>query len=112
MPFLTIAGITVSVTEIRERDPIVVGDEGRSYDGSLRGDITGEKRVWEGTGLEASQADYEALRAAVALGAHVAVAGDGIPGAPRTMRVRLNGGSYVRDNASFLIVPSFTMEDA
>lgn len=111
MPFLTIAGIEVDVVELAEDEPILIGDEGRSYDGSLRGDIAAEKRQWQGTGLEVASADYEDLRSAVALGAHVLVAGDALPGSPRTMRVHLSGGAYIREGTGFKIVPRFSMED-
>lgn len=110
MPFLTIAGIDVSVVEMAEQDPVEVGDEERTYSGTLRGNITTEKRRWQGTGLEVARADYEALRNAVALGAHVTVSGDALP-ASRTMRVRLSGGEYVRDGTSYMLVPGFTLED-
>lgn len=111
MPFLKIAGIEVSVTALSEGAPIVIGDEGRSFDGTLRGDIVAEKRQWSGTGLEVARSDYEALRNAVALGAHVSVEGDAIPGAPRTMRVRLGGAEYVQAGTGYYLVPAVAMED-
>lgn len=111
MPFLKIAGIEVDVVSLAEGAPILVGDEGRSFDGTLRGDIVAEKRQWSGTGLEISRAGYESLRSAIALGAHVTVEGDSIPGSPRTVRVRLSGGEYVVDGTGYLLIPAFSMED-
>lgn len=111
MPFLVVAGIEVDVIEMSEDESILIGDEERNYNGSLRGNITAEKRVWKGTGLEIPRADLEAFRSAIALGAHVAVSGDALPGSPRTMRVRLNGSTYVRDGTDHLLVPAFTLED-
>lgn len=111
MPFLTIAGIEVDVVEMAENESLLIGDEERTYNGTLRGNIDTEKRIWQGTGLEVSRVDYEALRSAVMLGAHVVVSGDSLPGSPRTMRVRLQGSAYVREQTGYLLIPAFVLED-
>lgn len=111
MPFLTIAGIDVLVTDLSEQEPTLIGDTGRSFNGTWRGDTSGEIRAWRGTALEVAASDYHALRSAVRRGT-VEVQGDSIYGGwSRTMRVTM-AGSYVRDGASYLVVPGFTMEDA
>lgn len=112
MAFLVIAGIEVMTTSFAEDTSVLIGDEGRSFDGSLRGDYRAEKRVWKGTGLQTAAADYETLRSAVALGAQVSVSGTALPGgAARTMRVRLSGTAYQQDGLGYVLFPSFSLED-
>lgn len=111
MPFLTIAGIEVLVTDLAEQEPTLIGDTGRSFSGAWRGDTSGEIRAWRGTGLEVAASEYHALRSAVRRGT-VEVQGGAIYGGwSRRMRVTL-AGSYVPSGTAYFIVPGFTMEDA
>lgn len=103
MPFLTIAGITVQVAadSASEEAPFELGHLVESFDGSLINTLRAEKRRWSFGSIEMAEADYQTLRAAVALGTEVAVDGDAIDGGPIDAVVRLQSGPYVRDGNGF-----------
>jgi hypothetical protein len=113
MAFIVVNGtIELPVVDISENDPILLGDEGRSSDGTHRGDISGEKRSWSIMWCEMTTTEYETLRAAVALLVPVTITGDALPGAPRTMIVRLSRAPYLRNGTGVVRDLSATLEDA
>lgn len=101
MPFIVVAGITLSATDMTEQESELIGDETRSDSGKLRSAITAEKRRWSLTLLEMDEADLATLRAALALGTHVTASGDALGGS-YTVRGYLRDMPYIRDLASFL----------
>lgn len=109
MAFLTVAGIDLQATAVEELEAERFGSQRRAYSGALRTAIHAERRGWRVTHLEMSKANYEALRAAVALGQHVACSGDGLPAA-LTCSVSVNGSPYLHKGAApHMIVPSLTI---
>lgn len=111
MAFLTVAGIDLPTGDLQENEPIFIGDESRSASGALRADIEAIKRRWTATWVEIANATYENLFAAVAMGQHVSVTGDALPGVPRTMRVKLTSGEYVKNRASWVRDVNAVLED-
>lgn len=99
MPFLTIAGHTVDVTQANERAPERIGATERAWAGSFLSDVRAEKRAWAFSAIFPSRAAYEAFRADVAAGAIVACSGDALPVATDCL-VELGDVEYVEDWAA------------
>jgi hypothetical protein len=78
--FLTIATIPVLVAEcsFKENPLEQNGSASRAYAGNLRSTIRWEKRSWQVTTLPMLTADANTLKAAIALGAVVACAGNAL----------------------------------
>lgn len=108
MAFLTLgsggSAITLSVVDISEQEPELIGDETRSSNGTLRGVYTAEKRKWTMTLLEMTETDLISLRALLALGAHVPAEGDAISAGPLTVRGYLRDLPYVYQSTDHLRV--------
>jgi hypothetical protein len=95
MSFLVIAGQTVPVMEGQATERIEAREaEHRAFAGNLRTAVQWEKRQWQFTTGLLTQAEQAALRAAVALGAHVACSGDALGGAV-TCRVSVGDSGFV-----------------
>lgn len=110
MPFLTVAGIEVLVTEWRELATERVGSQRRAFNGSLRTAFRAQRRAWRFTGLRMDPVDYEALRTATALGQHVTCSGDGLPGSV-TASVEIEDATAVRDGTGHQWIPSATIRE-
>ena len=96
MAFLTIDGdLNLQVVEISEQESLLIGDEARADDGTLRGAITDEKRRWHASLNEMTEATLNTLRSRIALGAHVSMTGDAVGGTIYTVRVKLRDAPYV-----------------
>jgi hypothetical protein len=101
MAFLTIAGITVPVQESGSSENIdQYGTSEPAYAGNRRSAIRAEKRRWQFTTGLMLQADANTLRAAIALRAQVACAGDALNGASTTCEVEVRDIPFVALNSS------------
>jgi len=105
MPFMTVAGITLSVTDVREEESEIIGEISRTFNGTLRSQVRAEKRAWSASILEMTSANFETLRSAVAMGVSVTVAGDFIPSSI-VAKVRITQGMYEKDGTTFLKTPN------
>lgn len=100
MPFLTVAGITVTVQDrnAQEREPTRIGASDRAFDGSLRSSVRTRKRSWSFTSVPLTTADLTTLRTAIETGTGiVACSGDALNGASVTCEVLIGGIDYIRD---------------
>lgn len=112
MPFLTIAGATYEATEVTNT-PVDIGVVDRAFDDTLRSSVRAEKETLEVSLREMTRTQYQALRTAVEFGKVVVVGGDAVPfGANMDAIVRILEAPYVRDGASFLIVPRIEIRQA
>lgn len=109
--FLRLGSITLQVEEIEERTPEPIGDEARSFSGSLRGAISAEKRSWRVRLYDMSESDYQTFRSATNLAQQVTATGTALNSAFVTVRVELDSADYVHDGASHLRAVAFTMDE-
>lgn len=115
MPALVIAGITVPVLDGGASEQVVrIGTQQRAYAGNLLTAIRAEKREWAIASTLVTQAEANTLRAAVALGAHVACSGDMLGGAV-TCSVEVREipftGAATTDGTGFLRTLSLTLRE-
>jgi hypothetical protein len=95
MPFLIVAGITVPVMEgAASERPEESAVDVRAVTGALRTAVVWEKRSWSATTGLLTNAEAAALKAAVAMGAHVTCSGDMLGGS-MTCRVHVTEGAYI-----------------
>lgn len=106
MAFLLIDGIEVEVLAdggAAEREPIRIGESTRAFAGNLRSSVRAEKRSFVFPVLPQPPADLASLRAAIALGRHVSIAGDAIV-TPIMGEVRMTEAPYVDDGDDGFLV--------
>lgn len=110
--FLTISdGVTTLVVDVSaeggasERESRRVGETVETGTGTLASSVEAEFREWDFTAAMMAAADYETLRAFVALDRRRTVAGNAIDatgGPGLTCIVRATAGPYVRDDLGAL----------
>lgn len=100
MPFLSVAGIVVSVAPggASEKAPEVVGSDSRTYTGALRSTERAQKRNWTFTTKGLLPTAAEAIRTACANGAIVACVGDALGDGVSVYncRVTIGDGPYIQ----------------
>jgi hypothetical protein len=89
------------VTSLEEREPEVIGNEGRSASGRLRADITASKRSFSLSFVADDPSVVNNLRTATSLGQAVPFTGDCVGGSTLTVRVRFRSMPYARIRSGF-----------
>lgn len=87
---ITIAGTDLYCTDGGEGDPILIGEESRSFSGTLRNSVRGQKRTFSGVSSPTAEATWDTLRAAVDNGEQVTVSGEILSGDSITASVKVN----------------------
>lgn len=112
MAFLVIAGQTIDVLvdEASERTPERIGSVARAFSGGFLTQVRAEKRSWAFTALFATRAAYEALRAAIAMGAIVSCTGDALPAATDCL-VEIGEAKQVEDGANLIHLAGLVLRE-
>jgi hypothetical protein len=109
--FLTIGSVVdVPVAEFKALEPTRYGDAGATFGGGWRSMWHAEKRNWSGVLGDMTAAQVNALRAVVALGAHVTCSGSALGGSV-VCTVTLAPGTYVRDGAGYQMIASINLRE-
>lgn len=72
---ITIAGIDLACADGGEGDPILIGEESRSFSGIQRSSVRTQKRTFAVTTVPVVQATWDSIQAAIANRAQVACSG-------------------------------------
>lgn len=75
MSAITVAGTALDCTDGGEGEPILIGDESRSFNGTMRNSVRAQKRTISFVTIPTLEATWDTLRAACALRAQVTVTG-------------------------------------
>lgn len=113
MPYLTIAAVTVPISDgqgVRQQAE-VVGSSTRSFNGTLRTTRRAAKRQWAMRTELMSVVDCNTLEAAIALGAHVTCAGDGIGGSVICEVTVVNAGDQIAGATGFMRMLSLLLRE-
>lgn len=98
MPWLTVSGTTVDVmadARSSEREPAMIGQIARAFNGTLLSTERSRKREWSFTTAPIAQATFETLETAVANGAFVDCTGDALSGDTISCRVTITEAGYL-----------------
>lgn len=98
MAFLTVNGsINLNVIDegFAEDEAEIIGRQRRMFSGALRSMERAAKRVWRGTAYFATEAEYQAFRAACPVGIAVSLTGDIMAAETVTCFLTLGPVAYV-----------------
>lgn len=111
MSFFTLAGTEYGVETVQELEPERIGAEEPSFDGTATDTYRAEKRRWQMTLTEMSEATFATLRATVKNAAHVTVDGDIVNNSPLLCQVKLGPADYVQDSGGIKRKPQLQIRE-